>query len=238
MSERRAQASDVHEKGVTVAVVAPIGARTRRGVRRGSPGLAGSLWRRLESCGPLLGPPARAGAVSARCSEVSEGSKALSDSNPGRRFRVDRIDHVELFVPDRHEAAEWYRRVLGFAVVPEYESWAEDPHGPLMISSDRGTTKLALFQGSPQGSRVAVGFQLVAFCVGAAAFAEFLDGLEELELTDHRGRRVTPELVVDHAMAYSLYFSDPFGHRLELTTYEYDPTKVNLARRSDGEASG
>jgi catechol 2,3-dioxygenase-like lactoylglutathione lyase family enzyme len=27
------------------------------------------------------------------------------------------IDHVELFVPDRHEAAAWYRSVLGLEVL-------------------------------------------------------------------------------------------------------------------------
>lgn len=54
---------------------------------------------------------------------------------------VDQIDHVELFVPDRHQAAEWYRRVLGLKVVPDDEQWADDPQGPLMISSDGGSTK-------------------------------------------------------------------------------------------------
>jgi len=51
-------------------------------------------------------------------------------------FKVDQIDHVELFVPDRREAARWYERTLGLAVLSQYEDWAEDPHGPLMISSD------------------------------------------------------------------------------------------------------
>ena len=30
---------------------------------------------------------------------------------------------------------------------------------------------------------------------------------------------------LDHEKAYSIYFSDPFGHRLELTTYAYEETK-------------
>ena len=56
------------------------------------------------------------------------------------------IDHVELFVPDRYEAARWYERVLGLRVVPEFEPWATGG-GPLMISTDEGNTKLALFEG-------------------------------------------------------------------------------------------
>lgn len=147
-------------------------------------------------------------------------------SNSG--FRVGQIDHVELFVPDRHQAAEWYLRVLGLKVVPEYEQWADDPQGPLMISSDGGNTKLALFRGLPQGSRETIGFHLVAFRVGAAEFGAFLDGLADLELTNHRGQRVTADSAVDHAVAYSIYFCDPFGNHLELTTYQYEQTKAIL----------
>ena len=133
------------------------------------------------------------------------------------------IDHVELFVPDRRQAAAWYERVLGLRVLPKYERWADDPRGPLMISSDQGRTKLALFQGQPQGLRETAGYHLVAFRVGAAEFSRFLHALPELALTDHRGQPVTADSVVDHGMARSIYFSDPFGHRLELTTYEPEP---------------
>jgi catechol 2,3-dioxygenase-like lactoylglutathione lyase family enzyme len=143
-------------------------------------------------------------------------------------FRVDRIDHVELFVPDRYEAARWYQQVLGLEIVPEYEQWADDPRGPLMISSDGGNTKLALFQGTPQGSRETAGFHLVAFRVSADNFARFLERLSELNLNDHRGRRVSADLAVDHDKAFSIYFNDPFGHRLELTTYQYDQVRSLL----------
>jgi hypothetical protein len=44
---------------------------------------------------------------------------------------------------------------------------------------------------------------------------------------------VTPDSVVDHVAAYSIYFCDPFGHRLELTTYEYEQTKRLLALAND-----
>jgi catechol 2,3-dioxygenase-like lactoylglutathione lyase family enzyme len=147
-------------------------------------------------------------------------------------FKVDQIDHVEMFVPDRRQAAEWYERVLGLRVVPEFEHWGEHPRGPLMISSDGGSTKLALFEGTPQGERETAGFHLVAFRVGAAGFAEFLKRLPSLELIDHQGRRVTKELVVDHGNAFSIYFNDAFGHRLEVTTYDYDATKADLNRLS------
>jgi catechol 2,3-dioxygenase-like lactoylglutathione lyase family enzyme len=154
----------------------------------------------------------------------------MTDSPDETEFHVDQIDHVELFVPDRRQAAEWYRAVLGLKIVPQYEHWADNPRGPLMISSDAGNTKLALFQGASQGSRETAGFHLVAFRVGAAAFRRFVDRLPGLGLTNHRNESVTAASVVDHAAAFSIYFCDPYGHRLELTTYEYEETRQLLGR--------
>ncbi len=56
-------------------------------------------------------------------------------------FRVKHIDHVEVFVPDQYAAADWYHRVFGLDILKPYEFWAAD--GPLMISSDGGTTMIA-----------------------------------------------------------------------------------------------
>jgi catechol 2,3-dioxygenase-like lactoylglutathione lyase family enzyme len=50
-----------------------------------------------------------------------------------------KIDHIELFVPDQWEAAEWYAKVLGFEVIQEHVHWAEEG-GPLMITNDGGET--------------------------------------------------------------------------------------------------
>ncbi len=144
-------------------------------------------------------------------------------------FRVLQIDHVELFVPDRHEAADWYQRILGLKVVPEYQDWAAVPGGPLMISSDNGHTKLALFEGQPPGSRPTVGFHRVAFRVEAGDFMDFLQRLKERPLKDHHGAEVTSDAVVDHHKAYSIYFSDPYGHELEVTTYEYEAARAALS---------
>ena len=68
------------------------------------------------------------------------------------------LDHVELFVPDRAQAAEWYARAFGCRPVPGSEHWAAHPQGPLMLSPDGGRTKLALFAGEPQGSHPTAGF--------------------------------------------------------------------------------
>ena len=97
-----------------------------------------------------------------------------------------------------------------------------------MISSDDANTKLALFKGEPQGSRETSGLHLVAFRVNASGFVRFLERLAELNLVDHRGRIVTPRLAVDHDQAFSIYFCDPYGHRLEVTTYDHEETRRAL----------
>jgi catechol 2,3-dioxygenase-like lactoylglutathione lyase family enzyme len=145
-------------------------------------------------------------------------------------FKVQQIDHVELFVPEQYDAARWYERTLGLQVVPECEPWAVGG-GPLMISSDGGSTKLALFTGQPGPGGSKDAFYRVAFSVTGGGFAEFLRRLPELGLTNSRKEPVTADSVVDHQQAYSIYFDDPWGHLLEVTTYDYDEIASLLASK-------
>ena len=142
--------------------------------------------------------------------------------------KVVALDHVELFVPDRFEAASWYQRTLGLEIVEECRPWADNPQGPLMISSDGGITKLALFTGTPQGARETAGFHRVAFVADGKGFLAFLERLPGLALQDHQARPVRADAAVDHQAAYSIYFCDPYGHRLEVTTYDYDAVRAAL----------
>jgi len=135
-------------------------------------------------------------------------------------FKVDQIDHVELFVPDRHEAARWYERTLGLVALPEHEDWAADPGGPLMISSDGGRTMLALFTGEPPRDRPTAGFHLVAFRVDGPNFLAFLEHLKTNPVHDAAGAEIRSLTPKDHGKAFSVYFNDPWGHELEVTTYE------------------
>ncbi len=81
-------------------------------------------------------------------------------------FSAGRLDHVHLRVPNREEAAEWYRRHLGFEPVERFEFWARGfEGGPVQISADGGRTTLALFEASEDHPMVAhptgVAFSLV-----------------------------------------------------------------------------
>ncbi len=138
------------------------------------------------------------------------------------------IDHVEVFVPDRREAAEWYREILGLTVLPDLEFWADDPGGPLMLSGDGGRTKLALFQSGHGDRQGATGFHQLAFEASGPQFLEFVTRAEVAGLQDRHGNAVTRGAVSDHARAFSIYFCDPWGHRLEVTTYDYEHVQARL----------
>lgn len=133
-------------------------------------------------------------------------------------FRVKQIDHVELFVPDQYEAAAWYQKTFGLEVLPDYEYWAEN--GPLMISSDEGNTMLALFKGEPRDCKSRGAFKRVAFRVEGEGFVNFSKRLADYPVYAPDGRLVHTLEVIDHDLAYSVYFCDPYGNHFEVTTYD------------------
>ncbi|PCR89013.1 VOC family protein [Natrinema ejinorense] len=143
------------------------------------------------------------------------------------QFGVTGIDHVELSVPDRYEAAAWYEDLLGLEIRDEYEMWA-DRGGPLMVASDDESTMLALFKGRPPEPDATVGPPLIAFGVDGDGFMTFLDRLEERSVVNSRGQPVGRDDVVDHGLASSIYFADPYGHRYEVTTYDRDFVRSKL----------
>ena len=97
-----------------------------------------------------------------------------------------------------------------------------------MIGGQSGHTMLALFRGEPRGERPTAGFHRVAFRVDGRGFLDFLTRLDHVQIDSREGRRLTPEQVVDPELSWSIYFKDPYGHLLEVTTYDYDEVAVNL----------
>ena len=136
-------------------------------------------------------------------------------------FRVAQIDHVHLFVSDRREAAAWYERILGFKIVRDFEAWAV-PGGPLIISPDDGNTKLALFESKRADEPNTEPKKTVACRTDAEGFCRFLERLARHPVFDESGKSVSTLKVVDHDLAFSVYFNDSAGNSLELTTYDCD----------------
>lgn len=151
--------------------------------------------------------------------EVNEGASSPSG------FRVSQIDHVHVYVADRRAAARWYADVLGLEVLDEIEN--EDEGGPLIVSSDGGSTSLALFKQRPGEAAVRTP-TTVAFRVGGSGFLEFIGRLASLGVEGDGGQTLAPSDVVDHDYCYSLYFSDPDGNPYELTTYDYAEVRARL----------
>jgi catechol 2,3-dioxygenase-like lactoylglutathione lyase family enzyme len=92
-------------------------------------------------------------------------------------FRIGRLDHVHIRVPDREVAARWYAEHLGFEPVARFEFWAKGfPGGPLQISADGGKTMLALFEAT-EGHPMIAQVTGVAFSLDAEDFMAFARAL-------------------------------------------------------------
>ena len=77
-----------------------------------------------------------------------------------------------------------------------------------MISSDDGATMVALFAGPAQGDESPTGLRRLAFRCDGKSFQSFAS---DLVCEPH-----------DHGWSWSIYFADPWGNKLEITTYDYD----------------
>jgi len=120
-------------------------------------------------------------------------------------MELQRLDHVSLNVVDRARSIAWYRDVLG---LPQLNQPTEDDE-PVFLGQPG--LQLGLFQAqiqSPAREPESSGLRHIALVVGD------LDAAQE-RLRSH-GVEFRYE---NHGNALSVYFRDPDGHVLELTTY-------------------
>ncbi len=117
------------------------------------------------------------------------------------------FDHIHVFVQDRTAAEAWYARVMGLTRTAELAFWAADG-GPLTLQDPDDTVHIALFERPHQRNRATVALRVSAeaFTRWRSHFASFPEVSVSME---------------DHAVALSLYFSDPDGNPYEITTYEH-----------------
>ena len=125
-------------------------------------------------------------------------------------LHVQGLDHVALTVRDVPRSVAWYRDVLGL------ERRYEEVWGDFPAVVGAGTTSLALFPApvpapAPPPGRDVLSVRHIAFRVDREAFDRARGELE--------ARGLAPTFQ-DHTAAHSLYFTDPDGHQLELTTYD------------------
>jgi catechol 2,3-dioxygenase-like lactoylglutathione lyase family enzyme len=142
-------------------------------------------------------------------------------------FRMGRLDHVHIRVPDRAEAAAWYAQHLGFEPVSRYEFWAMGfEGGPLQISADGGKTMLALFEAS-DGHPMIAQQTGVAFSVDADTFALFTRSLPG-DINEPFGRPLVADDMIDFDMCWAFDFADPWGNQYELNCYEHARVRAEL----------
>jgi len=143
------------------------------------------------------------------------------------RFRMGRLDHVHIRVPDRAEAARWYAEHLGFEPVEKYQFWATGfEGGPLQISADGGRTMLALFEAS-DGHPLAPQQTGVAFSVDAESFIAFARSLPG-GIDNPSGDRLTLADLLDFDMCWAFDLIDPWGNHYELNCYDYERVRREL----------
>jgi catechol 2,3-dioxygenase-like lactoylglutathione lyase family enzyme len=126
-------------------------------------------------------------------------------------FTLEGIDHVALAVRDVERSARWYCDVLGL------ERRYQDAWGSHPAVVGIGTTSVALFPVAgpvpqPRPGRDVLAMRHLAFRATRAEFNHARAALES------RGIAIEHQ---DHQISESIYFNDPDGHEIEITTYEY-----------------
>lgn len=123
---------------------------------------------------------------------------------------LEGIDHLAMSVTDVERSVLWYMDVLGFE--RRYEGmWDGIP-----VFIGKGTTAIALFPlaakaSGPSSSPAGPKMLHLAFRAGGEGFQAAQGELRQ------RGIAFAFE---DNGISHSIYFRDPDGHKLEITTYE------------------
>ena len=125
-------------------------------------------------------------------------------------MQLEGIDHVAVGVRDVERSAKWYIEVLGF------ERLYEDAWGGVPTFVGKGNTGIALFPASPDAKSTPSSHRDLRLLHLAfrANRENFLAAQRELE------KREIKFEFQDHEISRSIYFHDPDGHVLEITTYE------------------
>ncbi|GAB4323315.1 MAG: FosA family fosfomycin resistance glutathione transferase [Candidatus Zixiibacteriota bacterium] len=125
-------------------------------------------------------------------------------------FKLDGLDHVAITVSDLDRSIAWYQDKLGLERVHD-DAWGGVP--TFMVA---GSTGLALFPVHSDPSRPKTGpgtisIRHIAFRATRVDFEKAQSVLSSKGVEFH---------FQDHDISHSIYFHDPDGHELEITTYE------------------
>ncbi|MEO8512579.1 MAG: VOC family protein [Ignavibacteria bacterium] len=125
-------------------------------------------------------------------------------------FSLERIDHVAITVRDIGLSAKWYMEVLGL------ERYFEEAWNGIPTMVGKGGTCLALFKAKGENPNSSPGSD--TYRMTHLAFNADRKNFEEAQKS-FKEKGINFEFE-DHDISHSIYFKDPDGHRLEITTYE------------------
>lgn len=124
-------------------------------------------------------------------------------------MQLEGIDHVALAVSDVDRSVQWYVDILGL------ERQHEGMWNGIPTFVGKGNTGIAFFSAGDGDSKSAPHNKIRMLHLAFRANRKnFLEAQRELQ---KRGIKFEFQ---DHEISHSIYFRDPDGHELEITTYQ------------------
>ena len=124
-------------------------------------------------------------------------------------FQIDFLDHIALRVSDIEASVNWYQKALGL------KKYSPKEWGGIPIFLLAGKTGIALFPLKDQNTQASnPNYDHFAFNVNGDNFVKAQKRLKDLGINfDFQ----------DHHYFHSIYFNDPDGNKVELTTIVVNP---------------
>lgn len=126
------------------------------------------------------------------------------------RFDNQGLDHVAIAVTDLERSQRFYREMLGLE--REHEEWDV----PIVLAANG--SGLALFHRDLHPSSTPDDLEPLATRILHIAFRLPREGFEQARAA--LAEQGIEARFSDHGISHSLYFEDPDGHQIELTTYD------------------
>jgi glyoxylase I family protein len=126
------------------------------------------------------------------------------------RFENKGLDHIAIAVADPERSRRFYEEVVGLEFVREV------PNGPTILGA--GGSGMAIFDKDLHPSSTADDVEPPAIRILHIAFRLDRTGFDQAQ--SELGERGFDTHFSDHGVCHSVYFDDPDGHQIELTTYD------------------
>jgi catechol 2,3-dioxygenase-like lactoylglutathione lyase family enzyme len=170
--------------------------------------------------------------VVTQSAQVTPPQEAIPIPESSAPLRLTGWDHIAFSVPDLVAAERWYVETLGAEVVSRY-NWGGDTAHPVLPHEDIriGQHVVSLFLGEPL--HAAPPPRLFHYAFNCRSMEELDTWGEHLQ---SRGVAFRGPMAHPGFGAVSLYFDDPWGTRLEITTWlsDFETAKALVLERGGG----